>query len=40
MAGERIILPSTSFDATLLSNIPDEPLELTEEVQIDLKRRA
>ncbi len=37
---ERILLPSTSFDAALLKGIPDEPLELTEEVQIDLKRRA
>jgi len=37
---ERILLPSTSFDVALLKGIPDEPLELTEEVQIDLKRRA
>lgn len=37
---ERILLPSTGFDAALLSGIPDEPLDLTEEVQIDLKRRA
>lgn len=37
---ERILLPSTSFDAATLRGIPDEPLELTKEVQIDLKRRA
>lgn len=37
---ERIILPTTSFDSTLFESIPDEPEGFTEEVQIDLKRRA
>ena len=37
---ERILLPATSFDAALLQGIPDEPLDLTEEVQIDLRRRG
>jgi hypothetical protein len=37
---ERIILPATSYDAILLKGIPDEPLDMTEEVQIDLRRRA
>jgi hypothetical protein len=37
---ERIILPETDFDAASLIGIPDEPLELTEEIQLDIKRRA
>ena len=37
---ERVLLRSTSFDAALLQGIPDEPAPLTEEVKIELKRRA
>jgi hypothetical protein len=37
---ERILLPATSFDIALLLGIPDEPLDMTEEVQIDLRRRG
>ncbi len=37
---ERILLRSTSFDAALLRGIPDEPTPLTDEVKIELKRRA
>lgn len=37
---ERILLRPTSFDAALLQGIPDEPSPLTDEVKIELKRRA
>jgi hypothetical protein len=37
---ERILLRPTSFDAALLQGIPDEPTPLTDEVKIELKRRA
>lgn len=37
---ERILLSPTSFDAALLKGIPDEPTPLTDEVRIELKRRA
>jgi hypothetical protein len=37
---ERILLWPTSFDAALLQGIPDEPIPVTDEVTIELKRRA
>jgi len=37
---ERILLKPTSFDAALLQGIPDEPIPVTDEVTIELKRRA
>ena len=37
---ERILLAPTSFDAAVLKGIPDEPSPLTDEVTIELKRRA